>query len=170
MAGGTSEWIRGSLTAMPDVENSETPMRLSRLGLAGLLLLLLPALAAAQSSTKRGEYTVHYSALPTTLLAPDVARNSGITRSGSRGLLNIAVLKDAEPMPEAVTASVEAVAINPAGQRQNLRMREVREGDAIYYLGEPRITEGERFDFEVRITPDGGEQILVRFATRFHNR
>ncbi|MCG6117312.1 MAG: DUF4426 domain-containing protein [Aquimonas sp.] len=144
-------------------------MRLFRLGLAGLLLLA-PALAVAQSSTKRGEYTVHYSALPTTLLTPEVARNSGITRSASRGLLNIAVLKDGEIMPEAVTASVEAAAINPAGQRQNLRMREVREGSAIYYLGEPRISEGERLDFEVRITPADGEQITLRFATHFHNR
>lgn len=143
-----------------------------RLPLLGLLatLLLAPALAAAQSSTKRGEFTVHYSAVPTTLLTPEVARNSGITRSASRGLLNIAVLKDGAELPQAVTASVEAVAINLAGQRQTLRMREVREGSAIYYLGEPRISEGERMDFELRITPDGGDEILLRFAAHFHNR
>ena len=143
-----------------------------RLPLLGLLatLLLAPALAAAQSSTKRGEFTVHYSAVPTTLLTPEVARNSGITRSASRGLLNIAVLKDGAELPQAVTASVEAVAINLAGQRQTLRMREVREGSAIYYLGEPRISEGERMDFELRITPDGGDEILLRFAAHCHNR
>lgn len=137
--------------------------------LLGLTLFLLPLLASAQSSTTRGPYTIHYSALPSTLITPEVARNSGLTRSASRGLLNIAVIKKEDAREFAVTAVIEAAATNAAGQRQNLRMREVREGEAIYYLGEPRISEGERLDFEVRITPEGaGEPVLLRFAQTFH--
>ncbi len=142
-----------------------TPLRL----LFGLALSLLPLLASAQSSTTRGPYTIHYSALPSTLITPEVARNSGLTRSASRGLLNIAVIKKDGDREFAVTAVIEAAATNTAGQRQGLRMREVREGEAIYYLGEPRISEGERLDFEVRITPEGaGEPVLLRFAQTFH--
>jgi hypothetical protein len=137
--------------------------------LFGLALSLLPLLAVAQSSTTRGPYTIHYSALPSTLISPEVARNSGLTRSASRGLLNIAVIKKDEAREHAVTAVIEASATNAAGQRQSLRMREVREGEAIYYLGEPRISEGERLDFEVRVTPEGaGEPVLLRFAQTFH--
>lgn len=137
--------------------------------LFGLALSLLPLLVVAQSSTTRGPYTIHYSALPSTLISPEVARNSGLTRSASRGLLNIAVIKKDEAREHAVTAVIEASATNAAGQRQSLRMREVREGEAIYYLGEPRISEGERLDFEVRVTPEGaGEPVLLRFAQTFH--
>lgn len=137
--------------------------------LFGLALSLLPLLAVAQSSTTRDPYTIHYSALPSTLISPEVARNSGLTRSASRGLLNIAVIKKDEAREHAVTAVIEASATNAAGQRQSLRMREVREGEAIYYLGEPRISEGERLDFEVRVTPEGaGEPVLLRFAQTFH--
>lgn len=142
-----------------------TPLRL----LFGLALSLLPLFASAQSSTSRGPYTIHYSALPSTLITPEVARNSGLTRSASRGLLNIAVIKKEDAREFAITAVIEAAATNAAGQRQSLRMREVREGEAIYYLGEPRIGDGERLDFEVRITPEGtGEPVLLRFAQTFH--
>ncbi len=142
-----------------------SPLRL----LLGLALFLLPFVASAQSSTNRGPYTIHYSALPSTLITPEVARNSGLTRSASRGLLNIAVIKKDGDREFAVTAVIEAAATNAAGQRQGLRMREVREGEAIYYLGEPRISEGERLDFDVRITPEGaGEPVLLRFTQTFH--
>jgi hypothetical protein len=142
-----------------------SPLRL----LLGLALSLLPFVAFAQSSTNRGPYTIHYSALPSTLITPEVARNSGLTRSASRGLLNIAVIKKDGDREFAVTAVIEAAATNAASQRQGLRMREVREGEAIYYLGEPRISEGERLDFDVRITPEGaGEPVLLRFTQTFH--
>lgn len=142
-----------------------SPVRL----LLGLALSLLPVLSSAQSSITRGPYTLHYSALPSTLITPEVARNSGLTRSASRGLLNIAVIKKDGEREFAVTAVIEAAATNANGQRQSLRMREVREGEAIYYLGEPRIGEGERLDFELRITPEGtGEPIALRFTQTFH--
>lgn len=141
------------------------PIRL----LLGFALILLPLSASAQSSTTRGPYTIHYSALPSTLITPEVARNSGLTRSASRGLLNIAVIKKEGEREFAVTAVIEAAATNPSGQRQSLRMREVREGEAIYYLGEPRISEGERLDFELRITPEGtGAPLPLRFTQTFH--
>jgi hypothetical protein len=135
-----------------------------------LTMLLLTGSVLAQNSTTRGPYTVHYNALPTTLLSPDVARNSGITRSASRGLLNIAVLRDADGTQVATIARVDAAATNPAGQRQSLRMREVREGEAIYYLGEPRISStDEQLDFEVTVTPAGSaEPIVIRFTQSFH--
>lgn len=139
-----------------------------RLSLA-FALTLLSSLASAQSSITRGAYTIHYSALPSTLITPEVARNSGLTRSASRGLLNIAVIKKEDEREFAVTAVIEAAATNPSGQRQSLRLREVREGEAIYYLGEPRISDGERLDFELRITPVGApEPIALRFTQIFH--
>jgi len=133
-------------------------------------LMLLPMLALAQGQLKRGEYTIHYSALPTTLLSPEVARNSGVTRSASRGLLNIAVLRDKAGVSAAMVAEVRASATNLNGQRQDIRMREVREGEAIYYLGEPRIDDGARLDFEIEVIPLGADApIRIEFSQPFHN-
>ncbi len=135
-----------------------------------LMLALLPSAARAQGQTVRGPFTIHYSALPSTLITPEVARNSGITRSASRGLLTLAILRDSDGRSTAVTATINAASINSVGQRQSLRMREVREGEAIYYLGEPRIVDGESLDFEILITPLGAsEAIELRFTQAFHN-
>ena len=144
-------------------------MHLHRLLIAACFCLL-PLTASAQGNIKRGEYTIHYSALPTTLLTPEVARNSGVTRSASRGLLNISVLRDGSGVGSAVVAEVSAAATNLNGQRQAIPMREVRQGDAIYYLGEPRIDDGGRLDFEVDVTPLGSDApIRIEFAQEFHN-
>jgi hypothetical protein len=138
--------------------------------LVATCLCLLPLMAFGQGQLKRGEYTVHYNALPTTLLTPEVARSSGVTRSASRGLLNIAVLRDGSDAASPVVAQVSAAATNLNGQRQVIRMREVREGTAIYYLGEPRIDDGGRLDFEVEVTPLGADEpIRIQFAQSFHN-
>ncbi len=44
-------------------------------------------------------------------------------------------------------------------------MREVREQEAIYAIGELRIDEGERYQFEVDVTPAGESRtITLHFA------
>jgi hypothetical protein len=147
-------------------------MNVRGLTLPALLLaaLVAAATAAAQSIEAPGGLTVHYSAQPTLALTPEVARGYAITRSGARGLLNLAVRR-ARPdgLSDAVAARVEGSATNLAGQRQELSVREVREGDAIYYLAEPRIGPGETLAFELQVTPQGSAApILVRFRQEFH--
>jgi hypothetical protein len=137
--------------------------------LLACLVLLLAAPAAAQNSIERGNLVVHYNALASTEITPEVARQYAITRSAGRGLLNVAVLrKVADGTQQAVAAKVEASATNLAGQRQSLALREVREGDAIYYLAEPRVDQGERLTFELSVLPEGeSTPILARFAQEF---
>jgi hypothetical protein len=136
-------------------------------------LVLTAALAPAQAeSVRSGEYTLYYSAMPSTMIAPDVARAAGITRSSSRALLNVAVRRDStdglgEPVPADITANVR----NPVGQLQALRMREVREADAIYYLGEARFADRDTLDFEIEATIQGEPRpIRVRFSQQFFTR
>lgn len=136
-------------------------------------LLLTIALSPAQAeSVRSGEYTLHYSAMPSTMITPEVARAAGITRSSSRALLNVAVRRDSddglgEPVPAVVTANVR----NPVGQLQTPRMREVREADAIYYLGEARFSDRDTLDFEIEATVQGEPRpIRVRFSQQFFIR
>lgn len=128
---------------------------------------LLPA--AAQSVAGPGGITVHYAALPTLELRPEVARAYSVTRSGARGLLNIAVREaQADGQSRALSATIEGAATNLAGQRQTLNLREVREGEAIYYLAEPRIAAGETLDFSLSVLPEGATApIAVRFRQEF---
>ena len=138
--------------------------------LAALLLVLAAAPAFAQSQTAPGGITVHYSALPTLQLEPEVARSYAITRSAARGLVNVAVRRTtAEGGDQAVAAAVSGSATNLIGQRQALAFREVREGDAIYYLAEPRTTAGEALAFELEVLPAGTTvPVRVRFRQEFH--
>lgn len=134
--------------------------------LALLAALLRTAPALAERSHTDGEYVIHYNALPTTALSPDVARTYGITRSGTRALLNVAVLRqsagDAEPRP--VGAEVAARVRHLTGQSLPIELREVRDQDAIYYIGEFRIRGREDLRFELDVRPEGaGRTITARF-------
>ena len=128
------------------------------------MLLLLAGVAQAENSIERGEYVVHYNALPSTSISPDVARQYAITRSANRALLNIAVLRQGKP----VTATLSGSATNLAGQRQELAVREVREGEAIYYLAEPGVANQDTLAFQVDVLPEGAQQpIPVVFRQEF---
>lgn len=120
------------------------------LGLAALLL----ALPLAANELTVGNLTMHFNALPTTVLTPEVAREFGVTRSANRALLNIAVRRNVDGR-EALPAEVSASATNLTGQRQEITLREVREGEAIYYLGELRIADRETMVFDIRAVVDG---------------
>jgi hypothetical protein len=136
---------------------------------AAAACVILSFAATGQTAIERGDIAVHYSAIPSTTLAPEVARQYAITRSAGRALLNIAVLKrGADAEPRAITARISGAATNPNGQRQTLALREVREGDAIYYLAEPRIAARDTLDFELSVIPDGATApIEVRFRQEF---
>ena len=125
-------------------------------------------LGSGQNSTKVGDITVHYNAMPSTQLTPEIATRHGITRSTNRALVNVSVMKGPRAAEAvAVPAEVELVAINPAGQRQNVRLAEVRDRGAIYYLGEARIEERDTIDFELTVTPEGAAPINARFRQEF---
>lgn len=128
------------------------------------LLTVAPPTLADQVTS--GDITLHYSVLPTTSLTPDVAREYGITRSNNRALLNIALRRATDGVDEAIAARVRAWATNTVGQRQDIRLREVREGEAIYYLGEVRVSHEETLSFEVEAHVDGRD-VQARFRQQF---
>ncbi|MGL6289759.1 MAG: DUF4426 domain-containing protein [Silanimonas sp.] len=125
-------------------------------------------LSSGKNSTQSGEFTVHYNAMPSTQLTPEIATRYGITRSANRALLNVSVMKGPRATEAvAVPARIDAAATNPNGQRQALRLREVRDRGAIYYLGEARIDERDTLDFELTVTPEGGTPINARYRQEF---
>lgn len=130
----------------------------------------------AQSSNETfqdfGSYELHFNALRTDLLSPDIARAYGIQRSTNRVMLNVTVLrKEADQAPrKPVEGQVTVDAYNLNGQLKNLEMRRVSEGDAIYYIGEVAISGTEILVFDIAVVPAGESTPLkVKFKREFHS-
>ena len=63
------------------------------------LVLLLPVTASAENSKDFGQFVIHYNAMATDMVPPEVARKYRITRSQNRGMINITVLKKSTWQP-----------------------------------------------------------------------
>lgn len=116
-----------------------------------------------------GDHTLYFNAIRTDTLTPEVATSYGIARSANRALLNISMVKKAEGTSGVpVAGQVEAQAVNLNGQLKDLKVREVREGEAIYYIGDVAVGNEETLVFTVDATPEtGGSKMSVRFQRQF---
>jgi len=129
----------------------------------------IEVLSATESSRDFGDYEVHFNALTTDQLTPEIAGEYDIVRSRNRALLNVSILRKREgggttPVAGAVAAS----AVNLTGQLKNLLVREIREGDAIYYIAETPVTNGESLIFSLDVTPQNeASRFSVRFQKQF---
>jgi hypothetical protein len=125
-----------------------------------------------ESFREFGNYDVHFNALRTDTLTPQIASSYGIQRSPNRVLLNVTILrKQADHTPRIpVDATVEVDAYNLNGQLKNLQMRRVSEGEAIYYIGEVSISGTEILVFDISATPAGETTPLtVKFKREFYS-
>ena len=127
-----------------------------RLVLAALALAMLATPALAMRFATFDGFEIHHNAVRADFIPAEVARAQAITRSASRGLVNIAVLRRAEGGGTSpAEASITLTVFNLAGQSQAVRMRPVREPDALYYIGEFRISGTDTYRFEAEVQPDG---------------
>lgn len=138
-----------------------------------LLTVLLVGLVHAENATHAGNYTIHHNALTTDSLAPEMAQIYGIQRSTSRGMLNITVIRNKPgSMGTPVTARITLDARNLMGQkRKDIQLREVREGQAIYYIADFPVAHREHLVFDLDIIPAGETHPLhARFDQEFFTR
>lgn len=125
----------------------------------------------AQQSQDFGDYVVHYNALNTNMLPPQIAQAYGIKRSPSRALLNVTVLKKVMNNPGTpVDAKVTATGTNLTGQLREIEIREIRDPEgAIYYIGEFPVHNLETYQFTVNVALEGeDEPLVVRFRQQFY--
>ena len=130
-----------------------------------------PAQEAGETFLEFGNYEVHYNALRTDMLTPEIARSYGIQRSSSRVMLNVTILrKEADHAPrKPVDGAVQVDAYNLNGQLKNIEIRRLSEGDAIYYIGEVSISGQEILVFDITVTPTGETTpIKVKFKREFY--
>ena len=152
---------------------SRTIITLSALGLlagcgGGGDATVPQAQPAEETYTDIGDHVVHFSAQSTDQLPPDIARVYNIVRSKNRAMLNVSVLEEGTNTP--VTAVVTVKTQNLTGQLKNVTMREVREQEAIYYIGETPVANRETLIFDISVTPAGkSTPSNVRFKRQFYS-
>jgi hypothetical protein len=130
-----------------------------------------PRTAAPSEPTHQqfGDFEIHYNALRTDELAPEVARAYGIQRSANRVMLNVSLLrKDASGRTAPVDGTVSASAYNLNGQTKGLEMRRITEGSSVYFIGEVGISGTEILVFDINAAPlDQSAKYTVQFKREF---
>ncbi|MBZ2170350.1 DUF4426 domain-containing protein [Marinobacter sp. F4216] len=146
--------------------NTAIPRLLTRIAVMALAWLALSFQAQAAGKKDFGDYRVHWSVLPSTFLAPEVARANDLRRSKGIGIINISIMKENEDGTlSPVSGQVEGKATNDVQQVRFLAFRRVQEGDAVYFIAEYQYSPGELMTFNITARPTGVQQDMpVRFS------
>ncbi|MCO7513207.1 DUF4426 domain-containing protein [Pseudomonas guariconensis] len=119
------------------------------------LCLALPVLAADAAKPERkevfGDVTVHYSAFTSSMLQPEVAAATGLTRSKNQGVLNITVLKGGKPGMAVVSGTVRDL----TGRSSALSFKQITDQGAVYYIAQFKIDQSETLTFDVNVETGG---------------
>jgi hypothetical protein len=128
-------------------------------GLAlGLLMTCISTQVSAEIKQVLGDWEVHYIAFTTTFLSPEIARANNIVRSSQNALVNISVLD--KRTKEAQDVNISGTARNLLGTNKTLTFKQVKEGDAIYYLASVPFSNKEILRFSIDINQGRSNQSL----------
>ena len=123
----------------------------------------------ADEAVKFGDYVIHYNALATDILLPEVARAYKIKRSKNRGMVNIVVQKKNEKGTQGITAKVTGTASNLNAQLKHLNFNEIKDANVTYYIADFRVTNKEIMNFKVTVTPTGSTKShTLKFQKEFY--
>lgn len=144
---------------------------LRRLMISAILIGSLFATAAnAEQFTRVGDYDIHYSAVNSSFLTPEVAQANSIQRSANRGLVNVSVRERQEDgSTRPVNASVQGHVSGLTGVQESLSFRTVHDGDATYHLAPFTLRDDEAMRFELSVRYDrNAAPEPVNFIQRFY--
>jgi hypothetical protein len=119
----------------------------------------------AEQKQVLGSWDVHYIALNSTFLTPEVAKQYGIVRSKFNALINISVLDRQDKTAQSVILTGDAR--NLIGVVKKLTFKQVNEGKAIYYLAVLPFSDLEQYRISIDIN-DGLDQKTLKFQHKFY--
>lgn len=123
-----------------------------------LIALCMALPAAAERKQSFGDLDVHYSVFNSSFLQPDIAAATGLARSKTQGVVNVAVLKAGK----ASTAQVSGQVKNLLGQDTALTFRQISESGAIYYVAQFPFNNREVMTFTLDVR-QGDESHRITF-------
>ena len=114
------------------------------------LTLTYAGMPHAAEVAKAGDLEMHSVAVPSTELTPDAAKDYNITPAPGRGLLTITLIKKGRNgKAESVPGQVYAGAVTQDNKLLTIPIREIRQADGVYYLGEYRVSAPDTLRFLV---------------------
>lgn len=120
-------------------------------------LLVLASPSHAQQSTRYDQFELHHSIVYTTFLSPEIAAEYGISRGKDKAMLTLSV-RDAE------AGDGQGRPMTIKGRTWDLisgvdlDVREIREGDATYYIIPFEFLDREYRFFEFTFKPEGSDR------------
>lgn len=140
---------------------------INKLVLIAFVCLSFISSVNAENMKKMDNINVHYIAIGSTFLTPEIAKAYGIERSRYKGLINISVLDNTQKGNPAKKVFINGKARNDVGQIKSLDFTEVVEGDAVYYLAQVNYANEETIYFDINIS-DKGKQHNLTFSQKFY--
>ncbi|AWF79549.1 DUF4426 domain-containing protein [Microbulbifer sp. A4B17] len=138
---------------------------------ASVALLFLSAGAAAQEAriiknyVDFGDYRVVYSVFNSDFIQPDIARQYQLARAKDRAYVNVSVVKK-DGGTHGLSAEMSGTATNLIQQSRPLKFKEIREGDAVYYLAPLRFEAEETLTFNVDVKLPNGKNETISFRRK----
>ena len=133
-----------------------------------ILTLAFVGNVSAEQKQKVVNYDIHYVALSSTFLTPSIAKSYGIKRSSYIGIVNISVLDTSQEGNPPVPVEISGIANNLLDARINLKFREIREGEAIYYVAEVPFRDDQEINFKVAIKYNNKLNTQLKFKQKFY--
>ena len=131
-----------------------------------LLISLWTIQSQAQQSERFDQFELHYSIVYTTFLTAEIAAKFGIPRGKDKAMLTLSV-RDAE------AGDIEGRPMEIEGRTWdlitggNMKVKEVKEGRATYYLVPFEFLDREYRFFELTFTPEGADKAYnYKFQTQ----
>ncbi len=133
-----------------------------------LVLSLLAGPVLAEQVIESGPFRLHYMAMVTYQLPPQVAEAYGITRSRKQGIV-VLNLQHVDQPQVSVASKVSGRIRNLIGQERLDALREVREQDAIYWIATFDFSHLETMRFDFQVDPEGPHAAFpVHFSQQFY--
>ncbi|MCG9696020.1 DUF4426 domain-containing protein [Shewanella sp. Isolate11] len=134
------------------------------------LLLSFGVVSSALAEQKQtvGNFDIHYVALGSTFITPLIAKTYGIQRSNYTGIINISVLDTSQKGKPAIPVEISGIANNLLDARVALTFREIREGEAIYYIAEVPYRDDQEINFQIAIKAGNRLNTQLTFKQKFY--
>lgn len=124
--------------------------------------------SASKNSMEYQNHIVYFNAFPTDSLPPVMTKQYGLKRSKNYAMINISVMEKSAGVPTGVKSAVTGTLKNLLGQSRTIEFREIKEGQAIYYIAQIGVQSREVVNFNIEIMPDGGhEKYEIKFSKKF---
>lgn len=133
-----------------------------------IFAILMSSVAAAGQFKTIKDAEVHYVVFNSTFVTPKVARSYGLKRNEHIATVNVSVLDRSSAGKPAMEVSIKGVAKNLIGQTKTLEFKQIKEGDAIYYLAQFPIVNEEMYKFTIDIDAGNKGRGPVSFSQKLY--